>query len=432
MARVFIIVDYPKANGIFIALVNYKYVIMNLRWMKSTFVLALVALINVSCMNWAARAVEKLPEVTALDKSYEYSGKVIIVGAGPSGLAAAKILERNKIDYLVLEATDRFGGRLKKDTTLADFPIDLGAEWIHSDPIVLNKIKGVSGTTIDEDLIPYHLKSAAKWNGNSIKEVSKAELDFRYRFLPESKFKSSTWYDFVEENLARSVKSKIRFNSAVTSIDYSVDEVIVKTIDGKTYEADRVLVTVSVGVLKSESIEFTPALDGKKKKAIEAINFRPGLKVALKFSDSFYPNVIDCAPQGGERTYYDMAFGRETESHVLGFLCTGEESRRYIEYSSDEALVQVLLEELDQMYTDRATELFTGEYRIERWSEYEYTRGTWTQAFEENPNHLRHLNRSLNNKVFFAGEINDPYRQMGVPGAILSGYHSIDELLSVD
>ena len=179
MARVFIIVDYPKANGIFIALVNYKYVIMNLRWMKSTFVLALVALINVSCMNWAARAVEKLPEVTALDKSYEYSGKVIIVGAGPSGLAAAKILERNKIDYLVLEATDRFGGRLKKDTTLADFPIDLGAEWIHSDPIVLNKIKGVSGTTIDEDLIPYHLKSAAKWNGNSIKEGSKAELDFR-------------------------------------------------------------------------------------------------------------------------------------------------------------------------------------------------------------------------------------------------------------
>ena len=152
----------------------------------------------------------------------------------------------------------------------------------------------------------------------------------------------------------------------------------------------------------------------------------------MKFSDSFYPNVIDCAPQGGERTYYDMAFGRETESHILGFLCTGEESRRYIEYSSDEALVQVLLEELDQMYTDRATGLFTGEYRIERWSEYEYTRGTWTQAFEENPNHLRHLNRPLNNKVFFAGEINDPYRQMGVPGAILSGYHSIDELLSVD
>ncbi|MGB1111954.1 MAG: flavin monoamine oxidase family protein [Schleiferiaceae bacterium] len=385
-----------------------------------------------SCMNWAARAVENLPEVTALDKSYEYSGKVIIVGAGPSGLAAAKILERNQIDYLILEATDRFGGRLKKDTTLADFPIDLGAEWIHSNPIVLNKIKGLSGTAIEEDLIPYHLESAAKWNGNTIKEVSKAELDFRYRFLPESKFKSSTWYDFVEENLAKSVQSKIHFNSAVTSIDYSDDEVMVKTVGGKTYKADRVLVTVSVGVLKSEAIEFTPALDVKKKKAIASINFRPGLKVALKFSDTFYHNAIECASNSGERAYYDIALGKETESNILGFLCTGEESRRYIEYSTDEALVQVLLEELDQMYTGRATELFTGEYRIEKWSEYEFTRGTWTQAFEESPHHLRHLNRSLMNKVFFAGEINDPYRQMGVPGAILSGYHSIDELLSVE
>jgi len=391
-----------------------------------------LSLLVSSCMNWAARAVEKLPEITALDKSYEYSGKVIIVGAGPSGLAAAKILERNHIDYLILEATDRFGGRLKKDTTLADFPIDLGAEWIHSNPIVLNKIKGLSGTTIEEELIPYHLESAAKWNGNTVKEVSKAELDFRYRFLSESKFKSSTWYDFVEENLAKSVKSKIHFNSAVTSIDYSDDDVKVKTVGGKTYEADRVLVTVSVGVLKSEAIEFTPALDVKKKKAIASINFRPGLKVALKFSDTFYHNAIECASNSGERAYYDIALGKESESHVLGFLCTGEESRRYIEYSSDEALVQVLLEELDQMYTGRATELFTGEYRIEKWSEYEFTRGTWTQAFEENPNHLRHLNRSLNNKVFFAGEINDPYRQMGVPGAILSGYYSIDELLSVD
>ena len=404
---------------------------MSTRVRTITLLFSLSLLVS-SCMNWAARAVENLPEVTALDKSYEYSGKVIIVGAGPSGLAAAKILEQNQIDYLILEATDRFGGRLKKDTTLADFPIDLGAEWIHSNPIVLNKIKGLSGTTIEEDLIPYHLESAAKWNGNTIKEVSKAELDFRYRFLPESKFKSSTWYDFVEENLAKSVKSKIHFNSAVTSIDYTEDAVIVKTVGGKTYKADRVLVTVSVGVLKSESIEFTPALDGKKKKAIAAIHFRPGLKVALKFSDTFYHNAIECASNSGERSYYDIAFGKETESHILGFLCTGEESRRYIEYSSDEALVQVLLEELDQMYSGRATELFTGEYRIEKWSEYEFTRGTWTQAFEESPHHLRHLNRSLMNKVFFAGEINDPYRQMGVPGAILSGYHSIDELLSVE
>jgi len=40
------------------------------------------------------------------------------------------------------------------------------------------------------------------------------------------------------------------------------------------------------------------------------------------------------------------------------------------------------------------------------------------------------LNESLGNKVYFAGEINDPYKQMGVPGAILSGYYSVDKLLT--
>ena len=40
---------------------------------KNALVLVAFGLINFSCMNWAARAVEKLPEVTALDKSYEYS-----------------------------------------------------------------------------------------------------------------------------------------------------------------------------------------------------------------------------------------------------------------------------------------------------------------------------------------------------------------------
>ena len=110
-----------------------------------------------SCLRWAARAVDQLPEETALHKSYVYKGKVIIIGAGASGLAAAKVLEQNGIDYLILEATDRYGGRLKKDTTLADFPIDIGAEWIHSHPNVLNVLEGKKGDEVEEDLIPYHL-----------------------------------------------------------------------------------------------------------------------------------------------------------------------------------------------------------------------------------------------------------------------------------
>jgi heterodisulfide reductase subunit A-like polyferredoxin len=93
------------------------------------YLLVITVFCFTSCLKWAARAEKKLPYETALHRTYEYSGKVIVIGAGASGLAAAKVLEKNNIDYTILEATNRYGGRLKKDTTLADFPIDIGAEW---------------------------------------------------------------------------------------------------------------------------------------------------------------------------------------------------------------------------------------------------------------------------------------------------------------
>ena len=105
--------------------------------MNKIFLFSIISWSMTSCLQWAARAEKKIPDETALHRTYDYSGKVIIIGAGASGLAAAKVLEKNNIDYTILEATNRYGGRLKKDTTLADFPIDIGAEWIHSNPKVL-------------------------------------------------------------------------------------------------------------------------------------------------------------------------------------------------------------------------------------------------------------------------------------------------------
>ena len=383
-----------------------------------------------SCLKWAARADKKLPDETALHKTYHYSGKVIIIGAGASGLAAAKVLEKNNVDYKVLEATNRYGGRLKKDTILADFPIDIGAEWLHSAPITLNKLKGKYGDEIDEELIPYHLDCTAIWNGTEYKVNSSWQNDFRYNFLPESKFKNTTWYDFVNENIAKTVLQNIHYNSPVVSIDYSNNKVSVITTDGTTYEADRILVTVPIGVLKSEKISFIPEIKQERKDAIDEITFHPGFKVVMKFSDKFYPDAIECEVDNGEKGYYDIAFGKETQDNILGFLCTGDETQKYYNLNSNDEIMDSLLSELDQIFDGKASSSYSGEYVLENWGQYEFALGTWTQAFQEKKSNLKILNQSLDQKVYFAGEINDPYRQMGVPGAILSGYYSIDKLLT--
>jgi polyamine oxidase len=56
--------------------------------------------------------------------------RVIVVGAGIAGLAAAAALRRASIAGVVLEARDRIGGRLHT-IDLAGVPVDLGGSWIH-------------------------------------------------------------------------------------------------------------------------------------------------------------------------------------------------------------------------------------------------------------------------------------------------------------
>lgn len=54
---------------------------------------------------------------------------IVVVGAGLSGLAAARELERAGLEALVLEARDRAGGRTEV-TSVNGVVVDLGGEWI--------------------------------------------------------------------------------------------------------------------------------------------------------------------------------------------------------------------------------------------------------------------------------------------------------------
>ena len=392
--------------------------------------LVILSTVFTGCVKLSGMAYEEFPKRTALDKSYSYDGKIVIIGAGASGLAAARILENNNIDYQIIEATNRHAGRIKKNTTLADFPIDVGAEWIHNFPHTLNRLIGKKGNQVDEMLIPYHLENAYNWNGEKYKSVSPWELDTMFKIMPEYKFKNSTWYDYIDKNFAKKVKHKIKFNSPVREINYEGKKVQITTSSGEVYVADKVLVTVSIGVLKNNLIKFIPELNDEKMKAINSIGFLPGFKLVMKFSEKFYPDAVNCEVETGEKVFYDVAFKKNTQSNILGLLATGSSAEEYSKIGSEKKIISSVLHELDQIFGGKASKAYSGEYVLENWGQHEFTLGTWAEAFLSNESVISTLNESLNDKIYFAGEAYDVSKQLGVHAAILSGYHSIDKLLT--
>jgi monoamine oxidase len=54
--------------------------------------------------------------------------KVIILGAGLSGLTIAYELQKRSVPFTVLEARGRLGGRIHTETS--NTPIELGATWV--------------------------------------------------------------------------------------------------------------------------------------------------------------------------------------------------------------------------------------------------------------------------------------------------------------
>src|SRR5437764_5924784 len=57
---------------------------------------------------------------------------IVVIGAGAAGIAAARRIMAANRKVILLEATDRIGGRCMTDTTTFGVPFDRGARWMHN------------------------------------------------------------------------------------------------------------------------------------------------------------------------------------------------------------------------------------------------------------------------------------------------------------
>ncbi|WP_196889565.1 flavin monoamine oxidase family protein [Aureivirga sp. CE67] len=412
-------------------------------------------------------------------------GKVLIVGAGASGLQAGKMLKDEGYDVSIMEASDKIGGRLRKNTTLADMDLDMGAETIYGNTsdafqLATNYGQNLNEDTMqpeywynnqmykgDETLAPRDLKeiinyiynghgqtnqsfedwadqegmdssydelieALANMYGGSAEHVSvPAELQESLKSTTnDQKFRlrDKTMYDLVNDHLAPYLEENIKLNAPVSKIDYTGDKVYV-TAGQNIYDVDKVIVTVPIKVLQNEYIQFVPPMGDGKKAAINNIGMEECIKVFIKFNENFFEDNMIVGGRDGSM-YYDATHGKDTDDAVIGVQVTGKNAAELSALDEDH-MVQRLLAELDAMYDGKATQTYSGQYVMQDWGKEEFVQGAFSYEKANTGNLRETLAAPIAKKVYFAGEATNLNGNKGtVSGALESGVREANRVMA--
>ncbi|CAI8695816.1 flavin monoamine oxidase family protein [Burkholderia cenocepacia] len=97
------------------------------------------------------------------DLTGEHTVDVVVVGAGLSGLVAARQLAERQRSVIVLDARSRIGGRMYLEKTIEDGVLDVGGQWVgDTQDAVLALLDRLSIARFDSY---YEGRSLLSWNG---------------------------------------------------------------------------------------------------------------------------------------------------------------------------------------------------------------------------------------------------------------------------
>jgi monoamine oxidase len=282
---------------------------------------------------------------------------VIVVGAGMSGLAAARTLHDQGYRVLIVEARDRPGGRVWTSRAWPNTPLDMGASWIQGvedNPISdLAERFDVEVVASDSDAVILYDTEGYEVDEDEVDELDEAldellaelndareELDEDISLGAAMNEALAEWELSAEEEKAAwfAISTNIVQEYAADVDDLSLfywdddggfgggdvvfpdgyDQIVYGLAEGLDirlshavqqvvhnnsgvrvitnqgeFTADYAIITLPLGVLKQGTVQFSPALPAAKQGAIDRLGMGLLNKLYLRFPDVFWDGDSD-------------------------------------------------------------------------------------------------------------------------------------------
>ncbi|MBZ0290175.1 MAG: FAD-dependent oxidoreductase, partial [Anaerolineae bacterium] len=409
----------------------------------------------------------------------------IIIGAGAAGLAAGRTLHDAGYDILILEARDRIGGRVWTDHTFADFPVELGAEFIHGEhaathdlvrqaglhtiPVVRmdnlwwaepgqpavhrDKLPEpirdiIDGLLRDYHDMPDHVKTSMTlgeylrrrfWDDEALKiadvllaQTCCARIDtlscqdlireMRADHAGSEEFRIEEGYAALFDWYSRELP--IQLNTPVNRIRWTKDGVMVMA-NKQIFMAEKCIITVPTSVIWK--IRFDPDLSRETQGAIASLSIEPATKLIYRFREPLWDESLTfMAHTGVTARWWTPGYGRKNSGVIACYITAGRA------YGIDEMVASDALEfglkDLCRLLGLPATklrhELVSGK-RVS-WAQDPYALGGYAHAGAAAVYERPTLAQPEGGVLFFAGEATayDTNPQT-VHGALESGWRAV-------
>jgi len=403
---------------------------------------------------------------------------VVIIGAGASGIAAARALIGRGLDVLVIEASERVGGRAYTESAIFGAPYDHGCASLqgpaslphvllardlgftlhdHSgarDVLFVGDRRATAAERRARDRAWDRITTALDRATGDVAAGSVISRDDPMSALVETwigpmdfgvdldDLSTGDWHAYEDHDLDYLVKEglgtlvarlgdglPVALGTPATAVDWSGSGVVVQTPRG-AIAARACIITVSTGVLASGAIRFTPELPDWKAEAIGAVPMGclakigllfDGARLGLSANDYLSHAVPNRVP--AEACFF-LTFPTDHD-YLVGYV--GGRFGRDLAREGAAAAIDFALDTLVGMVGSDARRHFVKGH-LSEWETNPLTLGAYSAARPGHFSARADLARPLGDRVFFAGEaMATPYAAL-CSGAHLSGERAAAEV----